>query len=74
LLNFQFVPTIESEAVSNRLLPAHPNILIKSASPVPLISGVNNMEGMIVFGGKLFLIILSNQWPYFLTYKIDEYM
>ncbi|KAF0751373.1 esterase E4-like isoform X1 [Aphis craccivora] len=58
LLNFQFVPTIESEAVSNRLLPAHPNILIKSASPVPLISGVNNMEGMIVFGehrlGKLF--------------------
>jgi len=60
LLNFQFVPTIESEAVSDRLLPAHPDILIKSASPVPIITGTNNMEGMIVFGGKLFLVELLN--------------
>jgi len=65
LLNFQFVPTLESEAVSDRLLPAHPDILVKSASPVPLITGINNMEGMIVFGGKLFLVQLSNQWPFF---------
>ncbi|KAL4141630.1 hypothetical protein QTP88_004237 [Uroleucon formosanum] len=58
MLNFQFVPTVESEAVSDRFIPAHPDILIKSASPVPLITGTNNMEGMIVFGehklGKLF--------------------
>jgi len=54
LLNFQFVPTIESEAVSDRFIPAHPDILIKSASAVPLITGTNNMEGMIVFGGKFF--------------------
>lgn len=56
MLNFQFVPTIESEGVSDRLIPAHPDILIKSASPVPLITGTNNLEGMIVFGGKLLFI------------------
>ncbi|XP_029344195.1 esterase FE4-like [Acyrthosiphon pisum] len=52
LLNLQFVPTIESEAVSDRFIPAHPDILIKSASAVPLITGTNNMEGMIVLGGN----------------------
>lgn len=66
MLNFQFVPTVESEAVSERLLPAHPDILIKSASPVPLIAGVNNMEGMIVFGGKLFFnYIIKSMAIYF---------
>jgi len=40
--------------VSDRFLPAHPNILVKTASTLPVITGINNMEGMIAFGGKLF--------------------
>jgi len=27
---------------------------VKTASTVPVITGINNMEGMIAFGGKLF--------------------
>lgn len=53
-LNFQFVPTIESDQISDPFLPAHPEILIKTATPIPIITGMNSMEGMIIFGGKLF--------------------
>jgi len=40
--------------ISEKFLPAHPEILIKTASTVPIITGINNMEGLIAFGGKLF--------------------
>ncbi|XP_050438553.1 juvenile hormone esterase-like [Adelges cooleyi] len=49
-LVYQFVPSIESDQVSERLLPAHPEELLKTATLIPLISGVNNLEGMIMFG------------------------
>ncbi|XP_025406381.1 esterase E4-like isoform X2 [Sipha flava] len=49
ILNFQFVPTVESDAVNEKFLPAHPEILMKTASPVPIISGLNDLEGMIIF-------------------------
>lgn len=52
LLNFQFVPTVESDQISDPFLPAHPDTLIKTATPIPIIAGFNNMEGMIIFGGK----------------------
>lgn len=55
IINFQFIPSVESDAVSDRFLPDYPEVLAKKASPVPLISGVNNIEGLIIFGGKLFL-------------------
>lgn len=54
LVNFQFVPTLENDAISEPFLPASPEILVKTASPIPIISGVNNLEGMIVLGGKLY--------------------
>jgi len=40
--------------ISDKFLPAHPEVLIKTASTVPVITGINNMEGLIAFGGKLF--------------------
>ncbi|XP_050427431.1 juvenile hormone esterase-like isoform X2 [Adelges cooleyi] len=56
-LFYQFIPTIESDQVSERLIPAHPEELSKTATSIPLISGVTDLEGMILFGdhrmGKL---------------------
>uniref|UniRef100_A0A2S2PBR1 Esterase FE4 n=1 Tax=Schizaphis graminum TaxID=13262 RepID=A0A2S2PBR1_SCHGA len=46
-LDYKFVPSIESDMVSNRFLPAHPETLATIASPVPAIVGLNNMEGII---------------------------
>nr|AVE15907.1 CarE [Rhopalosiphum maidis] len=46
-LDYKFVPSIESDMVSNRFLPAHPETLATIASPVPVIVGLNNMEGII---------------------------
>jgi len=40
--------------ISEKFLPAHPEVLIQTASTVPVITGINNMEGLIAFGGKLF--------------------
>ncbi|XP_050441252.1 juvenile hormone esterase-like [Adelges cooleyi] len=54
VLVYQFVPTIESDLVGERFLPAHPEELSKTATSIPLISGVNNIEGMIVFGEHRF--------------------
>jgi len=54
LLDYQFLPSIESNTVSNPFLSVHPEILIKTATPVPIIIGVNNMEGLIGIEGKLF--------------------
>ncbi|VVC39815.1 Carboxylesterase type B, conserved site,Carboxylesterase, type B,Carboxylesterase type B [Cinara cedri] len=58
LLNIPFVPSIENNAISEPFLHIHPEILTKTASPVPLITGINSMEGMIIFGehrlGKIF--------------------
>lgn len=51
---FEFVPSVESKAITNPFLPHRPEILVKTASHVPVIIGVNNMEGMIAFGGKSF--------------------
>lgn len=58
---FEFVPSIESNAITDPFLPDQPEILVKTASPVPVIIGINNMEGMVAFGGKLFFnSILAN--------------
>ncbi|XP_060878202.1 esterase FE4-like isoform X2 [Metopolophium dirhodum] len=46
-LDYKFVPSIESVTVSNPFLPAHPLQLVHDTSPVPVIIGLNNMEGMI---------------------------
>ncbi|XP_026805381.1 esterase FE4-like isoform X2 [Rhopalosiphum maidis] len=48
--NYEFIPSVESEAVSDKFLPAHPEILVKIAPTVPVITGINNMEGLIAFG------------------------
>jgi hypothetical protein len=69
ILNFQFVPTVESDAVNEKFLPAHPEILMKTASPVPIISGLNDLEGMIIFAGKLFLTLLLLKWLSILILK-----
>jgi len=52
-LNYQFIPSIESDEISDSFLPAHPEILMKTANPIPIITGVNNLEGMVLFAGKL---------------------
>ncbi|XP_015374788.1 PREDICTED: esterase FE4-like isoform X2 [Diuraphis noxia] len=46
-LSYKFIPSIESDTVSNRFLPAHPEQLVNNITPVPVIIGLNNMEGII---------------------------
>ncbi|XP_050438029.1 juvenile hormone esterase-like [Adelges cooleyi] len=46
---YQFVPSIESDQVSERFIPAHPEELLKTASSIPLICGLNDREGMFMF-------------------------
>jgi len=46
-LDYKFIPSIESDVVSNRFLPVHPETLATIAPPVPVIIGLNNMEGII---------------------------
>jgi len=53
-----FGPSIENDAITNPFLPAHPEVLAKTASPLPVITGFNDMEGMILIGSKLFFIYL----------------
>lgn len=52
VLNYEFVPSVESDAVTEQFFPDHPDVLVKSINPIPIISGLNNMEGLIGFGGK----------------------
>lgn len=54
-LEFNFVPSVESNSVRNKFLPDHPINLAKNLPPpVPLISGLNSMEGLIAFNGNFF--------------------
>ncbi|KAL4143921.1 hypothetical protein QTP88_006173 [Uroleucon formosanum] len=58
--DYDFVPSVESEAVMDKFLPAHPEILVKTASTVPVIIGINNMEGLLVFGDHKFIKIIND--------------
>ncbi|XP_050525279.1 esterase FE4-like [Daktulosphaira vitifoliae] len=49
IINYQFVPSVESYQVSERFLPDNPENLLKTAPSIPLISGINNREGLIIF-------------------------
>lgn len=62
-LEYPFIPSIECDTVSNPFLSAHPEVLKKTASPVSIITGVNDMEGTIVLGGKPILIYSSMMNP-----------
>lgn len=53
-LVYKFLPSIESETVSNPFLPVHPEMLAKTACPVPIITGINSMEGLVGIEGKVF--------------------
>jgi len=57
-LVYKFLPSIESETVSNPFLPVHPEILAKIANPVPIITGINSMEGLVGIEGKVFSLKL----------------
>ncbi|KAF0760307.1 esterase FE4 isoform X1 [Aphis craccivora] len=46
-MDYKFVPSLESDVVSNPFLPAPPKTLAISTFPVPVIIGVNNMEGIV---------------------------
>ncbi|XP_022165143.1 bile salt-activated lipase-like isoform X2 [Myzus persicae] len=46
-MDYKFVPSIESDRVGNPFLPAHPKQLVNDTTPVPVIIGLNNMEGII---------------------------
>lgn len=53
------MPSIESHSVCNQFLPDHPVHLAKNPPPpVPIISGLNSMEGLIAFTGIFFKFIL----------------
>jgi len=67
-VNYQFIPSVESDAVSDKFLPDYPEVLVKTAPPVPLISGVNNMEGLIIFGE----LKLGNIFEYHKTEEIRK--
>ncbi|KAL5241944.1 hypothetical protein ACI65C_009354 [Semiaphis heraclei] len=58
--NYDFVPSVESEMVREKFLPAHPDILVKTASTVPLVIGINNMEGLLAFGDPKIMKILKD--------------
>lgn len=47
---FCFVPSVEKNTTS-ALLPEHPRELIKKATPVPVVVGLNNKEGRLAFFG-----------------------
>lgn len=64
-LKFPFIPSIECDFISNPFLPAHPEVLKKLASPVPIITGLNDMEGIIGLNSKLFLFSLTNKVNFF---------
>lgn len=51
-MDYKFVPSIESDRVGNPFLPAHPKQLVNDTTPVPVIIGLNNMEGIIALSGK----------------------
>lgn len=51
-MDYKFVPSIESDVISNPFLPAHPKTLATSTFPVPVIIGVNNMEGIVALTGE----------------------
>jgi len=38
--------------VRNPFLPAHPEQLVNNTIPIPVIIGLNNMEGIIALTGK----------------------
>ncbi|KAM7249336.1 hypothetical protein ACFE04_026200 [Oxalis oulophora] len=46
-----FLPSIEADK-ENAVIPHHPEILMKSADPVPLIVGFNDKEGRLTFASK----------------------
>ncbi|KAF0772550.1 esterase FE4 isoform X1 [Aphis craccivora] len=46
-LDYKFVPSIESDVVSNPFLPAHPKTLAISTIPIPVIIGLTDMEGIV---------------------------
>ncbi|XP_025406472.1 bile salt-activated lipase-like isoform X4 [Sipha flava] len=48
-LDFQFVPSVESNEVTEKFLSAHPQTLVEKAARVPIITGVNQMEGLVLF-------------------------
>lgn len=39
--------------MSNPFLPVHPELLIETAPTIPIIAGINNMEGLIGIDGKV---------------------
>ncbi|XP_025406470.1 esterase FE4-like isoform X2 [Sipha flava] len=47
--DFQFVPSVESNEVTEKFLSAHPQTLVEKAARVPIITGVNQMEGLVLF-------------------------
>jgi len=44
---YYFLPSVENEEITDPFLSTHPNTLIKTAVPIPVITGVNNLEGLI---------------------------
>lgn len=52
LVLYPFIPSIECDTISCPFLPADPQVLIKTATPVPLITGLNDMEGILAIGGR----------------------
>lgn len=65
-LEYPFIPSVESDAISDPFLPAHPEVLKKSATPVPIITGLTDLEGFIGLNSELFLLYLPNKVPTFL--------
>ncbi|VVC34998.1 Hypothetical protein CINCED_3A008558 [Cinara cedri] len=50
-LRYKFLPTIQCNTVRNPFLPTHPENLVETAPSLPVINGVNNMEGLISLAG-----------------------
>lgn len=54
ILHYEFAPSLESDTITDRFISAYPEVLIKTATPIPTMSGINSTEGLIAFGGKIF--------------------
>lgn len=57
MIRLLFVPSIEERSGSDVLLPDDPKNLLTNTMKIPVITGINELEGLImVFGKKLRII------------------
>lgn len=56
-----FAPSVECGIEFDQaLLPDKPEVLLKNMTPIPLLTGLNNLEGLIFLNGMLLTSFIRN--------------